>query len=101
MNIKYDKCVYTKIHENLYKKFGCTVPFLPPNNTLKICPFDENSQKILHEFDVLSSSGTGSLCPTPCATMQVHIFPLGVGEVYGKTLFFQKFSHFEHFVPIL
>ena len=73
MNIKYDKCVYTKIHEKLYKKFGCTVPFLPPNNTLKICPFDENSQNILHEFEVLSSSGTGSLCPTPCATMQVSI----------------------------
>ena len=70
MNRKYDDCIYSEFHARLYEKFGCTVPFLPSNESLPIC--NKNGQEVLNYYDMLSTSGTGSLCPTPCATMQVY-----------------------------
>ena len=69
MNRKYDDCIYSEFHARLYEKFGCTVPFLPSNESLHIC--SKNGQEVLNYYDMLSTSGTGSLCSTPCATMQV------------------------------
>ena len=74
MNRKYDDCIYSEFHARLYEKFGCTVPFLPSNESLPIC--NKNGQEVLNYYDMLSTSGTGSLCPTPCATMQVCIYVL-------------------------
>ena len=69
MNRKYDDCISSEFHARLYDKFGCTVPFLPSNESLQIC--SKNGQEVLNYYDMLSTSGTGSLCSTPCATMQV------------------------------
>ena len=73
MNINYDNCLYSQVHARLYDKFGCTVPFLPKNESLKICVYNQNTSKYINNyFEMLLSSGTGSLCPSPCATMQVN-----------------------------